>query len=165
MPRRPAGAARGHAACADRRADPPSLAGGGLCLLAGLGLAVVRRVEPGALVSRRERLQDTRDALPGRRAADQGVISHALFELETRAVLATVDVHGHGQRPSRRGYRFLIVKRLTAGVTSRLQEKVEPGSPEANLNVALRADCVTCARRSDVAGGLTSGVGVIIGVG
>jgi len=57
--------------------------GGGLWLLRGLGPPVVRRVEPGALVARRERLQDTRDALPGRRAADQGVISHALLELES----------------------------------------------------------------------------------
>src|SRR4051812_14163960 len=57
---------------------------------------MVRRVEPGALVARGERLQHAHDPLPGRRAADQAVLSDALPDLESRAVLAAVDVHGHG---------------------------------------------------------------------
>ena len=54
---------------------------------------------------------------------------------------------------------------------SSLQENVEPGSPDANLNVALRCACLICALRSDVAGALMSGVagggglGVTVGVG
>src|SRR4051794_1553585 len=64
--------------------------------LPGLGLPVVRRVEPGALEARGERLQHALDLLPGRRAADQAVLGDALPELEGRAVLAAVDVHGHG---------------------------------------------------------------------
>ena len=63
----------------------------------GLGFPVVRRVEPGALVTRAERLKDALDLLSGRRAADQAVLGDALLDLEGRAVLAAVDVHGHGQ--------------------------------------------------------------------
>ena len=51
---------------------------------------------------------------------------------------------------------------------SSLQEKVEPGSPDANLNVAMRLACVICDLRSDVAGAFTSGAGgagVTVGVG
>ena len=55
---------------------------------------------------------------------------------------------------------------------SSLQENVEPGSPAANLNVALRFAWLICALRSDVAGGVTSGgaggaagLGVTVGVG
>jgi hypothetical protein len=64
---------------------------------------VVRRVEPGARVAGRERLQDPLDALPGRRALDQSVLGHALLGLEGRAVPPPVDVHGHAQQlPSSR---------------------------------------------------------------
>src|SRR5436190_22609099 len=56
---------------------------------------MVRRVEPGALVARGERLQHAHDPLPGRRAADQAVLGDALPDLESRAVLAAIDVHGH----------------------------------------------------------------------
>src|SRR4051794_40967040 len=65
--------------------------------LLGLGLPMVRRVEPGALVARGERLQHAHDPLPGRRASDQAVLGDPLPDLESRAVLAAVDVHGHGQ--------------------------------------------------------------------
>jgi hypothetical protein len=53
---------------------------------------VVRRVEPGALVARGERLKHALDLLPGRRAADQAVLGDPLLDLERRAVLAAVDV-------------------------------------------------------------------------
>src|SRR4051794_1042678 len=51
----------------------------------GLRFAVVGRVEAGALVARRERLQNPLDSLPGRRAADQALIAHALLDLKGRA--------------------------------------------------------------------------------
>src|SRR5215208_1042074 len=60
-------------------------------------LAVVRRVEPSALVARGKRLEHPLDLLPGRRAGDQAVFGHALLDLERRAVLAAVHIHGHGQ--------------------------------------------------------------------
>src|SRR4051812_18688658 len=63
--------------------------------LARFGLAIVRRVEPRALVARSERLQDTFDLLTGGRTARETVLDHALLELERRAVLAPVHVHGH----------------------------------------------------------------------
>src|SRR4051812_16287252 len=47
------------------------------------------------LVARSERLKHALDLLPGRRAADQAVLGHPLLDLERRAVLAAVDVHGH----------------------------------------------------------------------
>ena len=65
--------------------------------LLGLGFPVVRRVEPGAPVARGERLKHALDLLPGRRAADQAVLGDPLLDLEGRAVLAAVDVHGHGE--------------------------------------------------------------------
>jgi hypothetical protein len=51
---------------------------------------------------------------------------------------------------------------------SSLQTNVDPASSEANRNVALRFAWLIFARRSDVAGGLTSdgaGLGVTVGVG
>lgn len=55
---------------------------------------------------------------------------------------------------------------------SSLQENIEPVSPDANLNVALRFPCLICALRSDVAGaapsgaaGVDVGLGVTVGVG
>src|SRR3954454_8619020 len=76
---------------------PPSLSAVTLRRLLGLGFPVVRRVEPSALVARSERLKHALDLLPGRRAADQAVLGHPLLDLERRAVLAAIDVHGHGQ--------------------------------------------------------------------
>src|SRR4051794_3936332 len=64
----------------------------------GLRFAVIGRVEPSARIPRGERLQDALDRLPGRRAADQALLAHTLLDLEGRAVLAAVDVHGHGTR-------------------------------------------------------------------
>ena len=49
------------------------------------------------MVARGEWLEHSFDTPPGRRAAEQGVGEHALFDLESRAVVATVDVHGHDQ--------------------------------------------------------------------
>src|SRR5215208_3625920 len=69
---------------------PPSLSAVTLRRLLGLGFPVVRRVEPGALVARSERLKHALDLLPGRRAADQAVLGHPLLDLERRAVLAAV---------------------------------------------------------------------------
>ena len=83
---------------------PPPPFGGSLAL----GLPVVRRVEPGALVARGERLKHALDLLPGRRAADQAVLGDPLLDLEGRAVLAAVDVHGHGQP------RFFYAERARA---------------------------------------------------
>src|SRR4051794_40226592 len=76
---------------------PSSLSAISLRLLGGLGSPVVGRVEPGALVARGERLQHALDRLPRRRAAEQAVRGDPLLDLEGRAVLAAVDVHGHGQ--------------------------------------------------------------------
>src|SRR5439155_9676018 len=45
--------------------------------------------------------KNSRDLLPGRGAAEQRVRSHTLLDLEGRAVIATVDVHGHGQAAPR----------------------------------------------------------------
>ncbi len=47
---------------------------------------------------------------------------------------------------------------------SSLHANVEPGSPDANLNVARRLAWSICALRSDVAGGATSGAGAGLGV-
>jgi hypothetical protein len=57
------------------------------------------------------------------------------------------------------------VQRLSFLLSS-LQENVEPGSPEANLNVALRFAWLICVLRSDVVGAATSGAaGVGVGLG
>src|SRR5687767_12758216 len=69
-----------------------------LRLLLLLGAPVVRRIEPGAPVARSERLKHPLDLLPGRRAADQAIRGDPLLDLEGRAVLTAVHVHGHGQR-------------------------------------------------------------------
>src|SRR4029450_2541745 len=76
---------------------PPSRSATALGLLRGLGFPVVRRVEPGALVARGERLKHALDLLAGRRAAAQAVLGDPLLDLKGRAVLAAVDVHGHSQ--------------------------------------------------------------------
>jgi hypothetical protein len=55
---------------------------------------VVCRIEPGARVARRKRLEDPLNSLPGRGAIDEGVFGHSLLSLEGRAVPPTVDVHG-----------------------------------------------------------------------
>src|SRR5688572_20333626 len=69
-----------------------------LRLLLLLGAPVVRRIEPGAPVARSERLKHPLDLLPGRRAADQAICGDPLLDLEGRAILTAVHVHGHGQR-------------------------------------------------------------------
>src|SRR3954466_89819 len=69
-----------------------------LRLLLLLGAPVVGRVEPGARVTRSERLKHPFDVLPGRRAADQAIRGDPLLDLEGRAVLTAVDVPRHGQR-------------------------------------------------------------------
>src|SRR4051812_18934005 len=72
------------------------------------------------------------------------------------------------------GSSFLYVFGEVHGVNfllSSLQRNLEPGSPEANLNVALRFAWLIRAARSDVLGGTTStagagvGLGVTVGVG
>src|SRR5215217_9235869 len=68
-----------------------------LRLLLVLGSPVVRRVEPGAPVARGKRLKHALDLLGGRRAADETIRSDPLLDLEGRAVLTAVDVHGHAQ--------------------------------------------------------------------
>jgi hypothetical protein len=70
---------------------------------------VVCRIEPGARVARRKRLEDPLNSLPGRGAIDEGVFGHSLLSLEGRAVPPTVDVHGHDHRlpgSPRPGSRF-----------------------------------------------------------
>jgi hypothetical protein len=67
----------------------------------------------GYAVARGERLEDSLNVLPGRRAAHQTVLRDALRELEGRAILTTVDVHGHLSRLAR-AYRraFLLLDGL-----------------------------------------------------
>src|SRR3954449_7021443 len=65
--------------------------------LSASGFPMVRRVEPGAVVARGERLKNSLDSPPGRGAAEKGIRGHPLFGLKGRAVITTVDVHGHDQ--------------------------------------------------------------------
>ena len=63
-------------------------------------------------------------------------------------------------------YVFGEAQGLSVFVSS-LQEYVEPDSPEPNLNVALPVAWLIRVARSDVRGGVVSGVGlgVTVGVG
>src|SRR5437762_2991098 len=90
---------------------------------------MVRRVEPGALVAWGERLQHALDLLPGGRAADQAVIGDALPDLESRAVLAAVHVHGHGHPGFSLANGHQRSRGFTASYSWRVTSQKRRGSP------------------------------------
>src|SRR3954451_179768 len=102
-------------------------------------------VEPAAFVAGAERLHDSLDVLPGGRAAGEGLHGDSLLELECRAVVATVDVHGHG----------LLHRRLRLSAPESVAPQV-PGRFEAVVEVR---EVVGPHRRPHLAADVELGVG------
>jgi hypothetical protein len=74
------------------------------------------------VLARSERLENSLDWPPRRRAAEQGVREHALLDLEHRAVIATVDVRGHDQtarlKPPPSSIQRSVCRRASGGGAS-----------------------------------------------
>jgi hypothetical protein len=76
------------------------------------------------VVARGEGLKNSLDSPPCRRAAEQDVSEHPLLDLEGRAIIATVDVHGHDQtarlKPPPSSIQRSVCRRAFAGGASEI---------------------------------------------